>query len=218
MSSGGYFYTVTNDNTSKTEELLEQFDNFDKKQKEAEEKRRRKKEQGEEDPTAVFRAANFICSGGPLGKRTIIPRTKFSDGAIQAHKENCQWCQEAIRAREQQAALRREGPQKIAYILHAIKQAKETIEDYERKKAELLKQRREKREEVDGWEIEKLRRAEYDAGVAKCTIEKEMIELHKLLNHEYEVIRNGANEEYKKYLNRKKELAERKLRPQHKWY
>ena len=106
----------------------------------------------------------------------------------------------------------------MAYILHAIKQAKETIEDYERKKAELLKQRREKREEVDGWEIEKLRRAEYDEGVAKCTIEKERIDLHKLLNHEYEVIRNGANEEYKKYLNRKKELAERKFRLQHKWY
>ena len=105
----------------------------------------------------------------------------------------------------------------MAYVLHAIKQAKQTIEDYERKKAELEK-REKQGQEIDGWDREQLRRASYDAGVAKQTIEKEKIELYKLLNHENEIIRKGAEEEYKKYLDHKKKLVERKLRPQDKWY
>jgi cell fate (sporulation/competence/biofilm development) regulator YlbF (YheA/YmcA/DUF963 family) len=195
MSSGGYFYTVTNDNTSTTEELLEQFDNFDKKQKEFEEKRKNKQQGEEEDPAAVFRYAHFICTR-PLGPRIAIPRDDV--GSIQAHKESCDHCQEKERKKREEQALKYEGPQRLEYILHEIKRAKETIEEYERKKAEVERKREKGEEELDGWEIEKVRRAEYDAGTAKRTIEKERIELHKLLNHENEVIRKGAQEAYQK--------------------
>ena len=96
--------------------------------------------------------------------------------------------------------------------MHEIAAAKETTEDYERKKAELECKREKGEEEIDWWDKEKLRRADYDAGAAKRTIEKERIELHKLLHHENEIIRQGAQEAYQKRFPRAvKEFVEKTL-------
>ncbi len=101
MVSGGTFYTIRDDQSHGTTEFLETVYNYDQKIKESEEKRRKEQqvqEQQQEDRDAMFRAAHFICTGGPGPHRsTIIPRTPFSEGAIQAHKENCDWCQKNAR-------------------------------------------------------------------------------------------------------------------------
>lgn len=88
-----------------------------------------------------------------------------------------------------------------------IQEAKNEIEAAERKIAELTKAK--KPEVRDEWDREEIIRTRLSADIARTRIEKEKIELHKLLNHENEIIRAGAEQEYKKYLNRKKELAER---------
>ena len=63
----------------------------------------------------------------------------------------------------------------------------------------LVCEKKERGEELDGLELEKLRIASYDAGAGSETIRKEKIELDKLLNDENTTIREGARKEHKKY-------------------
>lgn len=113
--------------------------------------------------------------------KTVIP--KWDEGSIQAHRENCPWCQEKAKQREEEIRLRSEEPRRLQYILIVIGKAKDDIDYYERKKAEfeLLEQKKkEKGEEAvpDYWiEKEKLRLISYDAAVAKSTIEKKRLNL-----------------------------------------
>jgi hypothetical protein len=205
-SNGGFFYTIKDDPSNTTEGLIDQINNFDKKQKAFEERRRKKEQQQankreDDDPAAVFRYAHFICTR-PLGPRVVIPRQDV--GAIQAHKEQCDYCISKKREIEEAEELQREGPLRIRYIVHQLVQARQDIEDYQSMKAE-LKAKREKggeEEAVTYLDKEKLRRASYDASVAESTIKKERVELHKLLHHENEIIRKGAEEEYQKIFPR----------------
>jgi hypothetical protein len=58
---------------------------------------------------------------------------------------------------------------------------------------------KEKREKLENYEIV-IKRAEHDIRRTKYTIEKELIEKHKLLNDPNEITRNAAAEVYEKYL------------------
>ncbi len=57
-------------------------------------------------------------------------------------------------------------------------------------------------EEEHNWDIARRR-----LNSAEWTLEHELEELHKLLNHENEQIRKGANEYFQEHLEKRKKLA-----------
>jgi hypothetical protein len=171
------WYTIKDDQSSTTEGLVEQLNKHDKKIKEAEDKRKKKEskeQQGGEDPAAAFRAANFICTR-PLGPRIVIPRTRFSDGAIQAHKENCDYCKEKEQAKikEQQAYV--DGHLYMMYQLSIIAQMKDAADTLENRI------KREREEKKEGWEYA-VRRAKRDIDLAGVYRQKAEEERDRLLN------------------------------------
>ncbi len=60
--------------------------------------------------------------------------------------------------------------------------------------------------------------AEYDKMIAENKVKKEKIELHKLLNHENEIIQDGANGECQKYPKMDEKGCKRCIEGNVDWY
>ncbi len=153
--------------------------------------------------------AFFICTGPPLSpRRTEISRSYPE--AIAAHKSTCEKCSRIQKERQEESQLKLEGPRRLDYILNVVANLKPDVDYPDRLRAELDK-KKERGEEVDYMDKERLRLAEYDSGVAKAKIERERIELYRLLYEEQnETIRQGAKESYRRYISGMKKLKKEK--------
>jgi hypothetical protein len=218
MTSGGSYWILPDEkgNRSGREIIEDIFEKEEEQKKRQREKKDKELEQWktkgavtssskdnkeEEDAAAAyFRAVFFRC----VKSNTTIVKNQYTEGTIQAHKESCPWCKEAREERKKEEELRREGPLKLQYILHEIRVAREDI-DFAKRKIE-----KEKTDRLKNWElaIKEIKRREIEP--AEYTIKKEVAELDKLLNHENKVIREGAQEEYQKYLKNQRKKEKRK--------
>lgn len=90
-----------------------------KKMKEAE---KSESSSDKKDYKGMFQYAHFIC----VSSGAVIPRDDL--GAIQQHKERCDYCIAAREQREKEKADRLEGYQRIRFALHEILQTTINIE------------------------------------------------------------------------------------------
>ena len=153
---------------------------------------------------AVRHGDYFVCPRGPLMPSIQIPWT--DSAAIRAHRESCEFCIKGRQESAQERQLQNEGAQRLEGILDVIRNLKPDVDFPDRLRAEFDEKKKESGQEISYIEQQRLKNAEYDSGVSRSKIEKERVELYKLLNHENEVIRQGAKEAYLRYINAMKKL------------
>jgi hypothetical protein len=185
----GEFITISNEPEDWTDRdamsAIEKLNEKEKKQR----KQQEKEEEKGKDYAAMFRYAFWHCH-----PRCGYKVDRRDEGSIQNHMSVCGW---QIELREQQAAekqVRYDALASMRYILHALTRADSEIEFCQKKILE------EKTAKLQNWEQAIRYHWERRLNSAKGTKQKELIEKHKMLNHDNEVVREAAQELYKKYL------------------
>ncbi len=114
---------------------------------------------------------------------------------IQAHKENCTYCQRQERERREAIELKYAGARRLGYIIHQFQISIRDIDRYEYLKKE-ADEKQAKGEKFDGELEYKLSQAHHDFLSAQSRIELERLELHRLLWHDGPIIRESAAKEF----------------------
>jgi hypothetical protein len=154
--------------------------------------KQREREELRKDPDAIvkqYRAARFICH-----PRCGFVADRRDEAAIISHKSQCGWCIEAREEREKQLALARDGHMRMGYVLGMLEKYKQDIKN--------LKQKidREKKEKMDNYQFV-IQMTQAKIGETQSRLEKEQMEMHKLLNDSNEITRSAAKELYERYLH-----------------
>lgn len=146
-------------------------------------KEAKSKTEGGATEAEKFHDANYYC---PVCNVAIDRR---DSGLLQEHHSKCSYRQEWENKIKQEKQARYDGLQKMRHILHQLLQADVDIARLEKKMQDPT---------IPSGEKKYLIRPELEE--AKATKRRELVEKHKLLNHENEITRNAAQEVYDEYL------------------